>query len=564
MEHGIFFWIYLKCFNLWASQFITKLLSMKRLIPTFFICTLFVFNSYSQIVWQEHLSHDRMTSKHYGHFMIDGDLTLLLGNTFPPMNTLETIVANAPKAQEIIREYSSYETKTTRTGIDSKEILLKEAQDYDILGNGAYSIYERDDDFLIRHIQGDYYVEPEDALYIKDAYMSGGPLDNKECITLDNIRYYLNSEDVVLGSMEIDGNFVYHEGLDGLPYQILNGTLSSITIPPKGPLELGTYDMVENDPYENHLVKIEGTTATRFSYDDFSLAGMHELEANPFGIQFIEGGFYYFIKSTQEYTIYKYSNENSTSELLYEFPITSESKDFDIKSIEVDGDDIYFMGLWWSSFLKRNLSYVQKRTLNKPFNPQRKDLAITDITIIREKSDYYGFNYDYEIEITNTGDLPMNYFTVMSEKLSEDFSNMQYYKQNIEQSISPGQSFTLKGKFFNYPYKTQMAFNIVGVDFGFDSDDSNNTFTADITVLSNKDIEHQKFVISPNPSSDYISISGPVAEVKEITITDLNNRTLQLPVSDLSKIDISHLSAGQYWINITTKSKIHRETIVKL
>ncbi|MDF1696307.1 MAG: hypothetical protein P1U56_10760, partial [Saprospiraceae bacterium] len=123
---------------------------MTRLLV--FFCILITYSGFTQSEWQEHLSHDRISNGHYGHFIIDDDITLLMANAFTPMNTLETIKGNTQKEQEVIQEYFTYRSKTTRTGVDSKEILLFEAWDYDINGYGAHSIYERDNSFFNRSI----------------------------------------------------------------------------------------------------------------------------------------------------------------------------------------------------------------------------------------------------------------------------------------------------------------------------------------------------------------------------------------------------------------------------
>jgi hypothetical protein len=135
----------------------------------------------------------------------------------------------------------------------------------------------------------------------------------------------------------------------------------------------------------------------------------------------------------------------------------------------------------------------------------------------------------------------------------------------VSKEIAPGASYEGITDFTIYGYpQTQITLHIEGVDFGIDSDISNNAYTTDVVILASEDLEFQKFTISPNPSSDFITISGLISEIKSITITDLSCRKIQISHSDLTKIDISALQAGQYWIQINTKTDNYRQPFIKL
>lgn len=537
---------------------------MKRFLPILFFLLFLSSNISSQNNWQEHFSHDRVAYAHHGHFVVDGKIVLLMGNEKIPMNTIETITGNTKKTQEVIAPYFTFFTKTTRTGLDSKEILLKEPFDYDISGFGAYSIYERDDSFLNRDIQGDVNQPYDDYLYIIDAYMSGGPLDNKECITYDK-RYYLSSDDEVLAIENLTDNFTYFEGLDGLPYQIIDGTLSSIASPIKGPLDLGTYRMILNNPYKNQLVVVKDSSIHSFSYDDFSFVSADLLEAFILEIQFIEGGLYYLAETDNSYMIYQYSDETSTSELFYQIQKTEEVTDFKINNFEVIGDDIYFFGLLKSALIKENFSYVQRRSLNEAFTPNRKDIELTSLGVTREAVSNYQYIYNLTYKVKNLSLEPINHFTLYTPKNDPGFGPNSYVKIDVNQEIAPGASFEATTNFTIYGYpKNKLTFYIEGVDYGLDSDMTNNSYTADVVILSNNDLEEQNFTISPNPSTEFITISGQISEIESITISDIGSRNIIVPNTDMTKIDISALQAGQYWLQIQTKANVLRKPFIKL
>ena len=84
---------------------------MKSLYTILF--TLTCLSLHAQITWQEHLSHDRSAYAHLGHFIVNDDVALVMGNARFPMNTFETITGNTKKESELISDYFTYVPKTT-------------------------------------------------------------------------------------------------------------------------------------------------------------------------------------------------------------------------------------------------------------------------------------------------------------------------------------------------------------------------------------------------------------------------------------------------------------------
>ena len=75
---------------------------------------------------------------------------------------------------------------------------------------------------------------------------------------------------------------------------------------------------------------------------------------------------------------------------------------------------------------------------------------------------------------------------------------------------------------------SSIKLHIVGVDFGFDSDESNNSFTADVKTSVNEVKKEKLFTISPNPTSNFINLKGDFQSVNEISIIDVRGNQLEL------------------------------------
>lgn len=535
---------------------------------TLLIITFTIQISHSQNQWQEHLSHDRRAYSHLGHFLVDNELVLVMGNNRVPMNTLETIKGNSKKSQQIIGDYFTFEAKTTRTGFDSKEVLLINAHDYDISGYGTFSLHLAGNTFTIRDIYGnlDYNTQYDLAEFhsIRDAHLLGGPLSPKECITYDK-RYFLNEDDMITSEMDLDSRFAYHEGLDGDVYQVENDLFRRLVLPFNGSIELGEYYDLLNDPYNNQLVVRKGNNLNRYAYEDLTFVKTDSMVSPPLDIQFVEGGLYYLTESETSYSVFYYSEANSDSELFYELPKSDEVVDFNIRSIEVVGEDIYFMGLWKPPFNKGNFSYVQKHTVGNDFTPIRKDIELTSVSATREALEHNEFKYTYKMTVKNLSEDTIRHFTSYLN-LYTDFGPDQYEKTDVDLILPPGESIEIDERefsFYGFPLNS-LIFSIPGVDFGMDSDMTNNSFTADVVVLSNEETDITSYRLSPNPSSNMLHLKGNLDEIETICISNITGRILEISNQNLNNLDISFLPKGQYWLEIKTKSHLEQHPFIKI
>ena len=530
---------------------------------TFFLFFLLVSSTSAQQSWQEHLSHDRLAYHHHGHFLIDGQIVLVMGNLKPPMNTLEPIVGNTKKVQEVIGNRYTFESKTTITDVNAKEVLLIRPFDYDIPGIGAFSLHQFDDNFLTRDIQGDFTYNG-DEISVIDASMLGGLLDPKECVSYDK-RYVLSADDQIISETDLDGTQVrFHEGLDGLSYQIEDGVFRRISLPFNGNIDLGAYSRLVNNPFKFQLIEIENHLITRYSYDDLSLIGTEALIDNPLDIQFDANGFYYLTESEESYIVYYFSDNTSESDIYFELPKDDEIGRFEINSIEVVEDDIYFLGLWRSPLSNRSFSYVQKRTKDVAFTPTRKDMGFVDVTATRELIDETEYMYTYDITVENLSNDTIRHFTIYHEILQGE-GPLQHINEDISIALPPNGTHTIQGEYeFNYYPKNALTFTITGVDFGIDSDMSNNSITAEVVILSNKNTAIQNFSIAPNPSSDVIFLKGDTYDIKSLFISSVSGQKVELSTNVLNEINISSLPQGKYWLEIITKSGVEKHPFMKI
>ncbi len=71
-------------------------------------------------------------------------------------------------------------------------------------------------------------------------------------------------------------------------------------------------------------------------------------------------------------------------------------------------------------------------------------------------------------------------------------------------------------------------------------------------VLGSSEMEMEKFAIYPNPSSEIIHIHGVTSEINSTLIYSVGGQLIHTATSNSETIDISNLSAGLYFLEVTT------------
>ena len=97
--------------------------------------------------------------------------------------------------------------------------------------------------------------------------------------------------------------------------------------------------------------------------------------------------------------------------------------------------------------------------------------------------------------------------------------------------------------------------------FGFGVDDFKVTTTG---TLSTENFFKSNFAVFPNPATDVINISNVNGlEITKSTITDINGRIVKTINSAVSTINVGDLSAGVYFLNVTTTTGNGTTKIIK-
>ena len=72
------------------------------------------------------------------------------------------------------------------------------------------------------------------------------------------------------------------------------------------------------------------------------------------------------------------------------------------------------------------------------------------------------------------------------------------------------------------------------------------------TPLINKEL----IVISPNPTSDFINIGGPMITNK-VLLLDQSGRLIQKKLGDIERLDLEELASGVYFLKIFFQNNTH-------
>lgn len=89
-------------------------------------------------------------------------------------------------------------------------------------------------------------------------------------------------------------------------------------------------------------------------------------------------------------------------------------------------------------------------------------------------------------------------------------------------------------------------------------------FKVSATVLSTENFFKSNFAVYPNPATDVINISNVNGlEITKSTITDINGRIVKEINSSVNSINVSDLTTGVYFLNVTTTTGNGTTKIVK-
>lgn len=528
---------------------------MKSLYTILLSVTL-IYTLSAQTEWQEFLSHERSLISTNGHLFINDTLHIAYNDG------LKKITGNhKPESLFTHYPYMYQKIKTTRTGINSKELLLLEPFDYDISGLGLVSFRNDNGQFWGKEQFG-YEAFGTDFQMVPDGIISPSTQILDQAIDHNNDLVKLNNGILETTSPSpVDG---FHEGLDDNFFAIIGDSLFSYSDNEMAfVIHLGSYKNLLNDPYNNSLVIENENQLQWYSFDDFILTKTLSIESHSRGIQFIEDGLYQLATTDTDYVIYKYpSSETPAFETIYTLPI--DEAGFGIGSFEVSGQDLFFIGSKNVEDFYNNIRfhYVQKRTIGQPFEPVRADLSIDTFSVQQIQNVNYK-NHSYTISVRNNGSIPINAFSFSTPTLPIFDDNCSLIRKHFEVALEPSETFTFTDT-KNFPYNpSQISIKITGVNYGLDKNNDNDEYTADVISLSNSNISKLYLEVYPNPSSDILNLKGYIDSQSTIVIYDNTGQVVKFDRLSFDRLDISQLPIGLYNLVVTSPSNSRSTPFVK-
>jgi hypothetical protein len=98
--------------------------------------------------------------------------------------------------------------------------------------------------------------------------------------------------------------------------------------------------------------------------------------------------------------------------------------------------------------------------------------------------------------------------------------------------------------------------------YAYQSTPNTAILAGDMGNSSINEVENSNIKIYPNPTTDYLTVTG-VENAKEINISNvLGEKVMTLTTKD-NKIDVSNLNNGVYFINMTTNDKVYSQKFIK-
>jgi hypothetical protein len=81
-------------------------------------------------------------------------------------------------------------------------------------------------------------------------------------------------------------------------------------------------------------------------------------------------------------------------------------------------------------------------------------------------------------------------------------------------------------------------------------------------TLSTKSFENSKFSVYPNPTADVVNINT-TSELTKMTILDCNGKIVKVIADNTTKIDVSNLNSGTYFLTYDNEGKHYTNKIVR-
>jgi hypothetical protein len=507
----------------------------------------------AQLDWTEHLSHDRLTRNNLGFLFEENNLILVMDNNTGAASTIERITGNSSK--EVISEFDfNYESRSTVTGKTSKEVMLIKPESLDIYGFGATSIRMTDGTISVRSLESLIEFPCADAIIPIDVNESA------ECLTnYDFDHLILNNNGDILATYDASP-MTLHEGLEE-NYRVQNDNLyvhdgNTTTFL----FEVPNFKKLYNNPFTEELVVVLDSTIIKYDPITFEVEETI-LETEPIAIDFTEDAMYYLSKVGNGYKIFKNYYSGGTN-LWMDIDPTPNGQEVVIQEISIKDLDAYLFGIHYNELTKTKHHIVQKVNLLAPIGPSRKDLAILSFSATYEELDYEKYKYTYEIDVVNNGTSVVNTFNVYSDLQEYNELYFTQINQAFNGILQPNQEVTLQGSFIAKSM-SEININIPGADFMFDSYPNDNSGTFDLISSTTTDIK-STVSISPNPTTGILNVELSNSDQTTVYVFDIFGRKVLTPNVVNSKIDITSLPNGLFYLQILNKNLKTTQTVIKI
>ena len=207
---------------------------------------------------------------------------------------------------------------------------------------------------------------------------------------------------------------------------------------------------------------------------------------------------------------------------------------------------------------------IQNLIQGQDYYPQRLDLAFkfisTETALLNTYSNpsfptSYKVEVSGEFEVENNSGVAIDQFNI----LSSDYALIAPYpilsNKIFNHHIAPSEKARLpfKDTLIIYTHILNLEYELMGADYKYDSDQSDNIDVLQISVAT-KDIDYElDFRLFPNPSTDHLYFDQSTYAVHNASIyNSLGQLVMVVPVVQLQngQIDITELKSGCYFLKL--------------
>lgn len=246
----------------------------------------------------------------------------------------------------------------------------------------------------------------------------------------------------------------------------------------------------------------------------------------------------------------------------------------DVREFIVANNNYTFIG---NSFSNQIAVYNYNTSDIGSINPNLPDLTIVDFNIDSIIIDYitlpettfaYGYSFNTELTIKNSGTDTLNTFSIYLDLNGGMNCAQNYlYQKFTDLEILPNQLYTvnLRRAYQEGVQANELCFECLAPNSELETDITNNSLCKKFVITDIENKTQLNFIVYPNPTKDFLYIESPNFELKIIELTDMNGRLLIKRAASEQKIkfEIGNLKSGIYILKINSIDNSDAKIIVK-